>query len=276
MTDTPVKLGLIGWPVTHSLSPQIHESWLQQQELTGSYGLVPVEDPAHLAGKLQELTQAGYRGVNVTIPHKEAVVPLMDELNPAAKAIGAVNTMLFEEGQITGHNTDAFGLIENLKQQVEEWSPTEKAVMVLGAGGAARAAVYAFQQEGARILITNRTLEKADALCQEFGAKSVAWEEKESALEFVDLLVNTTSLGMTGQPALEIDLGPLPSTAIVYDIVYNPLETRLLEQAKARNLKAVTGLGMLIFQAQKAFEIWTGCVPAVDLESLGQSLRKLC
>lgn len=252
-------LAVIGHPIGHSLSPAIHNYWLQKHGLQGSYKAIDVL-PENLSDFLKENTLTGF---NATIPHKEALLPLCTNLSPEATKIGAVNTLVRSPNGWEGHNTDAQGLVENLCQKTNR--KTFKNILILGAGGAARAVVVGLQNfEGTEISIANRTAEKAQVLAEEFQCKTQPWAGW--GLSQVDLLINTTSLGMAGQPPLEIDLTPLPDQAIVYDIVYNPLQTDLLHQARQHGCQTVDGLGMLLHQARYAFEIWTGVLPKIDGE----------
>ncbi|MCB1556983.1 MAG: shikimate dehydrogenase [Alphaproteobacteria bacterium] len=268
MTDktsklSPIRAAVIGHPVGHSLSPLIHRHWITTYGLSGSYDAIDVA-PAELATGIASFVAEGYAGFNVTVPHKQAVMALCDTCDPAARAIGAVNTVVISGGKPHGRNTDAAGFIMNLKESLPGFSFTDARALVLGAGGAARAVVYGLQQEGvSAIRVTNRTAERAQALGDDFGLEVVSWDEKEAALSDVTLLVNTTALGMTGQPSLTLDLSALAPGAAVYDIVYKPLMTPLLCAAKDRGNPIVTGIGMLLHQAGPAFEAWFGIAPAV-------------
>lgn len=255
------KAALLGHPVGQSLSPMLHHYWLKQYGIEGSYEAVDVR-PEALAATLDQFQGRGYCGFNLTIPHKEAALTLMDELCPIAQKIGAVNTIVIrEDGSRLGINTDAEGFISSLRQSCPQLETTLDHCLILGAGGAAKAVYYALKQAGAKkISISNRSPEK----CASFDATAITWSEKESALHDVTLLVNTTSLGMIGQPELTLDLAALPKQALVTDIVYKPLQTELLKQAKARGNKVVGGLGMLLHQAVPAFEAWFGQRPEVS------------
>lgn len=254
------KAGVIGWPLKHTKSPLIHCYWLEKYGISGSYDANPIA-PDDLKTGIQKLIDAGYSGFNVTVPHKETIMTMMDILEDSAQKIGAVNTVVLHDGKRIGRNTDAFGFIENLRESAPEFT-FKGTALVLGAGGAARAVVYALKQQGMDVCIVNRTKDRADILAKDFGASSHAWSDIPSLLENAALVVNTTSLGMTGQPSLEINLKP--TKACICDIVYTPLETDLLKQAKALNLKTVTGIGMLLHQARPAFEAWFGIMPDVD------------
>lgn len=261
---TPLKAGVIGWPITQSRSPLIHTTWLKEHHINGSYDKHAVK-PEELSNFINDLKENGFSGINVTIPHKESVLNFADVITDDAKVIGAANTLWFEDGKLIAGNTDGFGFITHLKTSAPNWQATAP-VMVLGAGGAARAILYALIQEGVpEIRLTNRTIERAQNLASEFGntIKVIPWEQKEKALENCSLLVNTTSLGMTDKPPLEINIEPLPVTAVCYDIVYAPLETELLKAARKKGLVAIDGLGMLLHQAVPGFEKWFGTRPQV-------------
>lgn len=254
--------GVIGWPVSHSLSPRLHGYWLDKYRIDGEYKAWPVK-PEELGSFITSMVEKGFAGGNVTVPHKEAAMRLVNEMDAEAKAIGAVNTLVISKGIIQGSNTDAYGFTENIRPFIKG---TNKAV-VLGAGGAARAVVHALKKLGfARIVVTNRTPEKAEALAKLFSVETAPWEYRMAALEGADILVNTTSLGMTGKENLEIDLSLLPKTALVTDIVYAPLITPLLVAARARGNPTVDGLGMLLHQAVPGFEAWFGVKPEVTDE----------
>lgn len=263
-----IKTCVIGHPISHSKSPKIHNHWMSQHRIDGEYGAIDLA-PENLKEGVGLLAQAGYAGFNVTVPHKEAMLALCDGLDGAAVKIGAVNTVKIEDGKILGMNTDAYGFAENIKQTAPWFKFTGRNAFVIGAGGAARAAVYACLKMGCRkVLITNRTKSRAEELAQHFsdlgGVEVVDWDAKDAALEGANLLVNTSTLGMAGQPELEIDLSALGAKALVNDIVYAPLMTKLLQQAQETDRPIVTGIGMLLHQARPAFEAWYGVMPAVD------------
>lgn len=256
--------GVVGWPVGHSLSPRLHNHWLQAYGLDGAYLPLPVQAD-DLAAVLAALPKMGFAGVNLTIPHKEHARRLVDHCDDAAQAIGAVNTIVIDgHGALWGRNTDAHGFWAHLQQQSGRADWHGARALVLGAGGAARAVLWALRQAHADVVIANRGHRRARLLAEEFGAETIAWDEAGTALQRTDLLVNTTSLGMAGQPPLVLDLDPLPAAAVVYDIVYNPLKTPLLAAAEARGLTVIDGLGMLIHQAAPAFAAWFGIMPKVD------------
>ena len=263
LTGNAALAGVMGWPISHSRSPRLHGYWLEQYGIDGAYVPLAVA-PDRFGDALKGLQVAGFRGVNVTVPHKEAAFRACDTIDPDAKRIGAVNTILFgDDGSVQGSNTDAFGFIENIRQTAD-W-PGGVAV-VLGAGGAARAICVALIDAGAtEIRLINRTKSRAEDLSHEFGntIRVYDWENRSDAQIDASLLVNSTSLGMTGQPPLDIDLDHLPASAIVNDIVYAPLETPLLAAARKRGNIIVDGLGMLLHQARPGFEAWFGTAPAV-------------
>ncbi len=260
-----IKAGVIGHPIHHSKSPLIHNHWIAQYGLSGEYKAIDIA-PEELKAGVQKLIEEGYAGFNVTIPHKQEIFKLCEQVDDVAKAIGAVNTVVVKGGKLYGTNTDAFGFIENVHQSAFGVDFVHKPAVVLGAGGAARAIVYALMEAGAQqIIIVNRTADKAKDIA-EMNTDIIrvdAWEVREKILRDAGLLVNTTSLGMTGKDALEIDLALLPKDAVVSDIVYAPLMTDLLKQAKSRGNQIVTGIGMLLHQARPAFEKWFGVLPDV-------------
>jgi shikimate dehydrogenase len=261
MTAEP-KACVIGWPAKHSRSPAIHRHWLATLGIPGSYEIAEVP-PADFAGFVVGLQAAGFGGGNITLPHKTAAFALCDVRTPAAARLGAVNTLWFENGRLYGDNTDVAGFLAALDAAVLGWDQARRAV-ILGAGGAARAVLAALRQRGLACTLVNRSREKAEALAlQAGGGVDVAAWERRSALATCDLLVNATSLGMVGQLPLDLDLAALPPQAIVCDIVYAPLETPLLAAARARGVRAVDGLGMLLYQAVPGFERWFGVRPAV-------------
>ncbi len=268
-----MRAGVMGWPVSHSLSPRLHGHWLARNRINGSYEAIAVQ-PEGLADALSSLAEQGYRGVNLTVPHKEAALALVDSVDDTAQRIGAINTIVVEEGaSLAGSNTDAFGFIENLRDHVPDqvaagWSA--RPATVLGAGGAARAVCTALLDCGVgEIRLVNRTAERAAKLADTLPglARCVticAWNDRAAALAGVGLLINTTVLGMTRQEPLELDLAELPGDATVNDIVYAPLETNLLAQARQRGNHVVDGLGMLLHQARPGFRAWFGADPVVD------------
>ncbi len=257
--------GVMGWPVEHSLSPRLHGYWLEQHGIDGAYVPLAVA-PADLPTALTALPALGFRGVNLTLPHKEQALDLCQEVDDLARRIGAVNTIVVRDGRLFGSNSDAFGFLENLKDGAPDWRAEAAPAVVLGAGGASRAVVAALADAGApEVRLVNRTRERAEALATALGgALSVYdWDRREAALAEAGLLVNTTTLGMAGQPPLDLDLGALPAEAVVTDIVYTPLMTPLLQAARTRGNPLVDGLGMLLHQARPGFEAWFGVRPEV-------------
>ena len=259
---------VIGWPIEHTRSPTIHGYWLEHYKIDGEYGAEAVR-PGDLAAFLGSLSKT-YVGANVTLPHKEEALHLAESVDAAAQAIGAANTLWLDEaGTLHASNTDAYGFMSNLEQQAPGWNNKKRAVVVLGAGGAARAILYGLIEAGVgKILLLNRSRDRAEALAKIFGRNIEVrdWSQRREALSGAGLLVNTTSLGMVGKPALDLDLAALPKDAVVADIVYNPLETQLLAAARARGNRGVDGLGMLLYQAVPGFEHWFGVRPEVTAE----------
>ena len=256
--------GIMGWPVAHSRSPLLHGYWIKELALSGAYVYLPVR-PERLTDALRGISALGFAGCNVTIPHKEAALRLVDRVDPLAKRIGAINTIVVEtDGSLSGSNTDAFGFVESLKEAKPDWRADAGPAAVMGAGGGARAVVASLAERGAKeIRVANRTLARAEAIARDFGApvRAVPWERRHDALVGASLLVNTTSQGMAGQQPLDLSLDRLPRSALVADIVYIPLETPLLAAAARRNNPIVNGVGMLIHQARAAFETWFGIMP---------------
>jgi shikimate dehydrogenase len=269
MAEAARKAFVVGHPIAHSRSPMIHGHWLRTYGIDGSYAAIDV-DPANVAAFLGSLAERGFAGGNVTIPHKEAAFTAAARRDGAAELIGAVNTLWLEDGRLVGGNTDAHGFAANLDEFAPGWAENGPAV-VLGAGGAARAVVHALKARGVKdIRIVNRTLSRAEELRHRFGAGITAHgAATPDLLSDAGLLINTTALGMTGKggaDSLPADPAPLPAHAIVTDIVYVPLETPLLAAARARGLRTVDGLGMLLHQAVPGFERWFGRRPAVTPE----------
>lgn len=257
--------GVIGWPVAHSRSPRLHNHWLARHGIDGAYLPLPVR-PESLATAVRGLQSAGFAGLNVTIPHKEAVIALCDRLTVQARRSGAVNTLVFgEDGRVQGTNTDGLGFLANLRAYGVE--PGAGPALLLGAGGAAHAIAAALLDEGAAVTVTNRTPERAEALAAHLpGIRTLPWTGRAEALADHALLVNTTSLGMTGQDPLDMTLDRAPPGMAVSDIVYAPRRTKLLADARARGLRPVGGLGMLLHQAVPGFAAWFGVTPVVDRE----------
>lgn len=265
--------GVIGFPVKHSKSPIIHNYWLKKYDIDASYQAFEVSND-DLKGFVRSLAEKGFAGVNVTVPYKVGVMALMDELSVEARKAGAVNTIVVRsDGTLFGHNTDGFGFLENLIENKSDFNVKESPAVVLGTGGAARGICTALILAGApEIRLVYRTREKAERLARSVGGnfKLVEWNKKEQALEKAELLANATTLGMNGFDPLEIDLSGLPETAVVSDLVYAPLKTELLKQAKEKGYRTADGLGMLLHQARPAFRAWFGVMPEITPE-----LRKM-
>jgi shikimate dehydrogenase len=276
MTEHRVPLaGVIGQPIAHSRSPKLHGHWLKTYGLVGHY--IPMDvAPADLETVLRTLPKAGFVGANVTVPHKEAALRLADHVSDRASVIGAANTLVFrEDGSIHADNTDGYGFMANLRSGAPDWNPQDGPAVVFGAGGAARAVLQALAEAGVpEILLTNRTRTRADHLKEEFGQRItvVDWVQAGNVIEDAELVVNTTSLGMQGQPELRVPLDGLQPGAVVTDLVYAPLQTHLLQQAEEVGCTTVDGLGMLLHQAVPGFERWFGVRPEVDAETRAAAL----
>lgn len=262
-----IKAGVIGHPISHSKSPLIHGYWLKKYGIDGEYLAYDIA-PDQLRDGIRKLIDAGLSGFNVTIPHKQKVLDLCDVITPAAEKIGAVNTITIDgNGRLHGDNTDAFGFAENLRSTYPDIDWTGKTALVIGAGGASRAIVYALKNIGVTdICITNRTDRNALDLAGFYNVHHCVWDKKQDKVPRADIIINTTSLGMVGQPSLDISLSGISKAAIVYDIVYNPLMTPLLQQANRNGAKTVTGIGMLLHQARPGFKAWFGIYPEVTKE----------
>lgn len=268
--------GVIGSPIAHSKSPQLHGHWLRTYGIAGHY--IPMDVAAEdLERVIRTLPQAGFVGVNVTIPHKEAVLEIADLVTDRATLIGAANTLIFrQDGKIHADNTDGYGFMENLKAGAPEWNPRQGPAAVLGAGGAARAVVSALLDAGVpEIRITNRTRVRSDRIRSDFGSRVRVfdWVQAGNMIEGANLLVNTTSLGMIGKAKLRVPIDALAPGTLVTDLVYAPLKTDLLQRAEALGCPTVDGLGMLLHQAVPGFERWFGKRPAVDRETRAAALR---
>lgn len=261
--------GVIGMPVAHSRSPVIHNYWLKAHGIRGAYVPLAVK-PKRLGDGLRGLVALGFRGCNVTMPHKQTAMALLTRVNETAQRIGAVNTIVVEaDGTLSGFNNDGNGFVQSLRDAKADWRGDAGPILLLGAGGASRAVVVALLENGAReIRIANRTAEKAEAIAKEFGfaVKAVAWDDRAAALGDVALLVNCTDRGMVGKSALEIDLSRLQPATLAADLIYTPLETPFLADARARGCVTVNGLGLLLNQARFAFKAWFGVMPDVTPE----------
>lgn len=272
--------GVMGWPVGHSRSPMLHGHWLRRYGIDGAYVPMAVQ-PDKIGQALAALPALGFAGCNLTLPHKETALPHLADIDRPARRIGAVNTIVVRaDGTLAGSNTDAFGFLENLKAGAPDWRPGAGPAIMIGAGGAARAVGVALIDAGMpEIRILNRTRARAEALAEQLGGncRALDWDGRGKALEGAALLVNTSSLGMTGQPPLDLALDALPKAAVVNDIVYVPLETPLLAAARRRGHVAVDGLGMLLHQGRPGFRAWFGVDPVVtrDLwDELAADIKK--
>jgi shikimate dehydrogenase len=259
----------MGWPVMHSRSPKLHNYWLGAHGLAGAYVPLAIQ-PEGLRAALRALPALGFSGCNLTIPHKEAALAIVDAVDPLARRIGAVNTVVVApDGSLEGRNTDAFGFVESIRETQPAWRADRGPIVVLGAGGGARAVLVSLVDQGAReIRLVNRTPARAQSLERELGGpiRALAWKDREAALEEAVMLINTTSQGMVGERPLELALDALPVTALVSDIIYIPRETPLLAAARKRGNPTVNGLGMLLHQARPAFRAWFGIMPEVTPE----------
>lgn len=259
--------GVIGDPISHSLSPRLHGYWIDKYSINGEYNAYHVS-PAELRVFIKSLRDNGISGVNITLPHKEEALKLVDEIDEKAKKIGAVNTIYFEKNKIIGSNTDGIGFLAHLKQTSRIWRAENGPAVVIGAGGAARAVLVSLLEDGVpEIRLINRTKKRAERLANDISDDRICildWDDRADALKNAALLVNVTTLGMTGQRPLELSLENLPVNACVYDIVYSPLETNLLKKARIRGNETIDGLGMLLHQAVPGFSIWFGTDPEVD------------
>jgi shikimate dehydrogenase len=267
--DRFLLAGVMGYPVMHSRSPKLHNYWLAKYGLTGTY--VPLAIKAeHLRAALRALPALGFSGCNLTIPHKEAALAIVDRIDPLARRIGAVNCVVAAaDGSLAGQNHDAFGYIESVREAQPAWRADAGPIVVIGAGGGARAVLVSLIDQGAReIRLVNRTPTRAKALAGELGGPITAlgWEQREVALKGAAMLVNATNQGMVGEPPLDLALDALPVSALVSDIIYIPRETALLATARKRGNPTVNGLGMLLHQARPAFQAWFGIMPEVTPE----------
>jgi len=256
--------GIIGWPVSHSRSPRLHGFWLERYQLDGAYIPLPIE-PRDFGGAVRGLVACGFAGANVTIPHKLAAFEVCDTVDDTARRAGAVNTLVFKDGRISGSNTDGWGFIANVRHHGID--PLPDSTLLLGAGGSTRAIAAALQAVGVSVTIANRTRERAVRLAADLpGIRVVEWAARSEALANHGMLVNTTSLGMAGHGPVDIDLNRARPDLVVADIVYVPMETGLLAAARARGLRCVGGLGLLLFQAIPGFRAWFGVEPSVDAD----------
>lgn len=268
-TDRFLLAGVMGWPIMHSRSPMLHNYWFRQHELAGTYVPLAIR-PEGLAAALRALHPLGFAGCNLTIPHKQAAMKIVDRVDALAKSIGAISCVVVgPDGSLSGTNNDCYGFIHNIRQEQPGWRADAGPITVIGAGGGSRAVCYGLAQEGAReIRLVNRSIDRARGIADEFGGplRALPWEQRHDALEDSAMLVNTTSLGMVGQPALDIKLDRLPVSALAVDIVYIPLETAFLAAARKRGNRTVNGLGMLLHQGRPAWKAWFGIEPEVTPE----------
>jgi shikimate dehydrogenase len=270
--------GVMGWPVMHSRSPLMHGHWMQQLGLRGAYLPLAIR-PGTLEPALRGLAPLGFAGVNLTIPHKQEALGIVDEVAPVARRIGAISCVVVrEDGSLFGTNNDWLGFRGNLRQNAPEWRPGAGPATVIGAGGGARAVVHALLVEGVpEIRLVNRSRPRAETLAADLGGpvRVVDWEHRHAALEGAALVVNTTSLGMVGQPPLDLRLSALPPEAIAADIVYTPLETPFLAELRARGHRVVGGLGMLLHQGPPAWELWFDIRPDVTPQLVELMVRDI-
>ena len=267
--DRFLLAGVMGWPVMHSRSPMLHGYWLKRHNLAGTYVPLAIR-PEGLVAALRALHPLGFAGCNLTIPHKERAMAIVDEVDTLAKSIGAISCVVVRaDGSLSGTNNDCYGFIQNVRQEQPGWRPDVGPIVVIGAGGGSRAVCYGLAQEGAReIRLVNRTLARAKSIAEEFGGpiKALPWEQRHDALEGAAMVVNATSCGMVGQGALDLELDKLPKTALAADIIYIPLETPFLAAARKRGNRTVNGLGMLLNQGRPAWRTWFGIEPEVTPE----------
>jgi shikimate dehydrogenase len=259
----------MGWPVMHSRSPLLHNYWFKQHNLAGTYVPLAIQ-PQGLAPALRALHPLGFAGCNLTIPHKEQAMKIVDEVDAVARSIGAISCVVVRsDGSLRGTNNDCYGFIHSIKQEQPSWRPDNGPIVVIGAGGGARAVCYALAQEGGKdIRLINRTLDRAKKIAEDFSGpiKPMPWEQRHDALEDAAMVVNTTSQGMLGQSPLDLKLDKLPARALVSDIVYIPLETPFLVEGRKRGNPTINGLGMLLHQARPAWKAWFGIEPEVTPE----------
>ncbi len=268
-SDRFLLAGVMGWPVMHSRSPMLHNYWFSQHGLAGTYVPLAIR-PEGLVAALRALHPLGFAGCNLTIPHKQEAMTIVDEVDTLAKSIGAISCVVVRpDGSLAGSNNDCYGFIHNIRQEQPGWRADSGPIVVIGAGGGSRAVCYGLAQEGAReIRLVNRTSARAKAIAEEFGGpiKALPWEKRDDVLEGAAMVVNTTSNGMVGESALDIRLDKLPKSALAADIIYIPLETPFLAAARQRGNRTVNGLGMLLHQGRPAWKAWFGIEPEVTAE----------
>jgi len=269
MTEDFKLAGVMGWPITQSRSPILHNYWIEKYNLNGRYVPLAVK-PERLADAIRGLPALGFRGCNLTMPHKQFAMTMVDSLTDTAKRIGAINCIVVDDdGKMSGTNNDGNGYVLSVQEVAPHWKPSDGPIAILGAGGAARAIIVALLERGAKeVRVINRTFDKAVALAKEFHPviKSMPWDKRSDAIDDVTLLVNATNQGMIGKPALDISLDKLSSRTLVSDLIYVPPETAFLAAAKARGNVTINGLGMLLHQARPAFQAWFGILPEITRE----------
>ena len=267
--DRFLLAGVMGWPVMHSRSPMLHNYWFKKHGMAGAYVPLAIR-PEHLAAALRGLHPLGFAGVNVTIPHKQDAMKIVNEVDALARSIGAISCVIVKpDGSLAGTNNDCYGFIHAVRQEHPGWRADAGPIVVIGAGGGSRAVCYGLAQEGARELrLVNRTFDRAKEIAERFGGpiRALPWEQRHEVLEGAAMVVNTTSCGMVGQPALDITLDKLPQGALAADIIYIPLETPFLAAARKRGNRTINGLGMLLNQGRPAWKAWFGIEPEVTAE----------
>jgi shikimate dehydrogenase len=267
--DRFLLAGVMGWPVMHSRSPMLHNYWFKRHGMAGAYVPLAIR-PEHLAAALRGLHPLGFAGVNVTIPHKQDAMKIVNEVDALARSIGAISCVIVKpDGSLAGTNNDCYGFIHAVRQEHPGWRADAGPIVVIGAGGGSRAVCYGLAQEGARELrLVNRTFDRAKEIAERFGGpiRALPWEQRHEVLEGAAMVVNTTSCGMVGQPALDITLDKLPQGALAADIIYIPLETPFLAAARKRGNRTINGLGMLLNQGRPAWKAWFGIEPEVTAE----------